>query len=662
MPFPFQEALSFSDHLLAGGFAFLFAVAGACVCGGSVFALIAKSRASESMDPRWDGLALSCAKTTRDLAAWAVSPLGLGLWVVMMAQRPRMMEQLHSIFLGPALVGLLLFGLGLCFSQKHIASWGRSRHESRHHLTWGLVSATGFWGAAAVLVSACAFSAHTGGWVEKPVLSNALWNPTFPAALLTWAALSVSAFGAYGLLYAATRKDIAWRVALVHELGKWMVAGAAAGVLGWIWWGISLPESPNQKLVFWLVAVAVAAQAILGGIAYRWGVRDPEMQHWWHPCAASVLVVLLISACGWAYAAAKGNFHIHQYMYRNGIIIEEAENSNQTGLWKFVNLGESMPAQGELGAFSFRAQCMACHADWVESQDSARLPRFRYEGDALRFLGDMRSQHPPYPLLAGAPEERRALAAYLETLIAESGRTLAPRPDPPRAETKPSVRPAVVSKTSTEGAEKRSENSEANTPEVVEKGAAAPVLSPPDAEQGPERAQEAKKSEKEDRPVGSPAPPNDAQDGARALDAGKPEEREDVSPVPPGPPAEKQDAISVPEAKIPPEKESTAASATRLNDAPGNNVEKSTGSAGAEDKGVASKASLLPPTDESGAGKSQDVDMPENYGQGGAAPPAPLSGAPDAENPADGESVPAAPSAPPNDSQDAKLPEEKNSP
>ena len=83
-------------------------------------------------------------KTTRDLAAWAVSPLGLGLWVVMMAQRPRMMEQLHSIFLGPALVGLLLFGLGLCFSQKHIASWGRSRHESRHHLTWGLVSATGF--------------------------------------------------------------------------------------------------------------------------------------------------------------------------------------------------------------------------------------------------------------------------------------------------------------------------------------------------------------------------------------------------------------------------------------------------------------------------------------------------------------------------------------
>ena len=269
---------------------------------------------------------------------------------------------------------------------------------------------------------------------------------------------------------------------------------------------------------------------------------------------------------------------------------------------------------------------------------------------------------PPYPLLAGAPEERRALAAYLETLIAESGRTLAPRLDPPRAETKPSVRPAVVSKTSTEGAEKRSENSEANTPEVVEKGAAAPVFSPPDAAQVPERAQEAKKSEKEDRPVGSPAPPNDAQDGARALDAGKPEEREDVSPVPPGPPAEKQDAISVPEAKIPPEKESTTASATRLNDAPGNNVEKSTGSAGAEDKGVASKASLLPPTDESGAGKSQDVDMPENYGQGGAAPPAPLSGAPDAENPADGESVPAAPSAPPNDSQDAKLPEEKNSP
>ena len=362
------------------------------------------------------------------LAAWAVCPLGLGLWVVMMAQRPRMMEQLHSIFIAPALVGLLLFGLSLCFSHQYTASWGRERHESRSRFAWGLVSATGFWCAAGILVSVCAFSVHTGAWVAQPGLWNAFWNPTFPAAFLTWAAVSISIFGAFGLLYALARKDSAWRVALVHELGKWVVAGAAAGVLGWIWWGISLPESPNQKLVFWLVAAAVAAQTSLGGVAYRWGVREPQSRHRLYGGAASALVVLLMAACGWVYAEAKGNFLIHQYMYRNGMIIEEAEDSNQTGLWNIVNLGEPLPAQEELGAFSFRAQCMACHADWVKSQDPARFPRFRLKGDALRFLGDMRSQHPSYPLLAGAPEERRALAEYLETLITKSGRTLASRP------------------------------------------------------------------------------------------------------------------------------------------------------------------------------------------------------------------------------------------
>ncbi|MCY3823327.1 MAG: hypothetical protein OXG62_05605 [Nitrospinae bacterium] len=605
MPFPFQEALSFADHLLTAVVSFSFALAGACVCGGSVFTLLAKSRASESMDPRWDGLALRCAKTTRDLAARAVCPLGLGLWVVMMAQRPRMMEQLHSIFLGPALVGLLLFGLGLCFSQKYISSWGRDRHESRHHSAWGLVSAIGFWCAAVVLVSACAFSVHTGGWVEKPVLSNALWNPIFPAAFLTWVALSISAFGACGLLYAATRKDIAWRVALVHELGKWMVAGAAAGVLGWIWWGISLPESPNQKLVFWLVAAAVAAQTALGGVAYRWGVRDPEKQHRRHACAASALVVLLVAACGWAYAEAKGNFQIHQYMYRNGIIIEEAENSNQTGLWKFVNLGEPMPAQGELGAFSFRAQCMACHTDWVKSQDPARLPRFRLKGDALRFLGEMRAKHPPYPLLAGAPEERRALAAYLETLITKSGRTLGKRPEPSAAKSK--------------GAGKRSENPEASKPEMMEKGVAVPVLSPTDTQDAKESQEQeqvdsaasltrssdspnVETSGKEEAILITPsAPPIDAQDGAKALDARKPEERKEVSPVSSGLPAEGQDAGSGPEAKMPPKEKSAAASTTPLNDA-------------------------------------------QN------------------QNPESGGSVSAAPSSPPDDSQDAKQPEEKNSP
>ncbi len=590
MPFPFQEALSFSDHLLAAVVSFFFALAGACVCGGSVFALHAKSRASQSMDPRWDGLALRCAKTTRDLAAWAASPLGLGLWVVMMAQRPRMMEQLHSIFLGPALAGLLLFGLGLCFSQKYISSWGRDGHESRLHFSWGLFSAIGFWCAAAVLVSTWAFTAHTGGWVEKPDLSNALWNPTFPAAFLTWAALSISAFGAFGLLYAATRKDIAWRVALVHELGKWMSAASAAGAIGWIWWGISLPENSNQKLVFWLVAAAVAATAALGGISYRWGVHEPRSRHRLYAGAASALVVLLMAACGWVYVEAKGNFQIHRYMYRNGIVIEEAGDSNRTGLWNVVNLDEPIPAQEELGAFSFRAQCMACHADWVKSKDPARSPRFRFEGDAIRFLGEMRSKHPPYPLFAGAPEERRALAVYLETLIAKSGRTLASRPEPPSDGKKPVARPAMVSKTSPEGAEKRSESPEASKPETVEKSAAAPVLPSPPASQGPEGTQEAKAPEKEDTPVDSPAPP------AAAPGARTPEEAGDVSPASSSPRGDGQDAKSAPKAEMPPEKESAAASTTLLNDAQNNNPEYG---------GSVSAAPSSPPDD------SQDVKQPE---------------------------------------------------
>ena len=466
MSFPFQEALTLADHLLAAGFSFFFALASACVCGGSVLTLVAKFHGSESMDPRWDELALRCAKTTRALAGWVACPLGLGLWVVTMAQRPRMMEQLHSIFITPALLGLLFFLSGFCFLGRYIALWGRGSHESRLHFVWGLLSVIGFWCAAAVLVSVCAFSIHTGGWVAEPGLSNAFWNPTFPSVFVAWAAISVSAFGAFGLLYAATRKDGPWRVALVHELGKWMVAGAVIGVLGWIWWGIRLPGGTNQQWVFWLMAVAVAAQAAMGGIAYRWGVRDPERRHRWHAGAASVLVVLLMVACGWVYVEAKGNFQIQQYMYRNGMIIEEAEISNRAGLWNFVNLGEPLLAQEELGAFSFRAQCMACHEDWVKSEDPSRTPRFRFEGDALRFLGEIGSKHPPYPLFAGTPEERRALAAYLEAMITKSGRTLASRPKPPPATRKPAVRPAMVSKTPLQGAEKRAEVPKSNMHEV----------------------------------------------------------------------------------------------------------------------------------------------------------------------------------------------------
>ncbi|MDE0332186.1 MAG: hypothetical protein OXL41_09995 [Nitrospinae bacterium] len=561
MPFPFQEALSFSDHLLAGGLALLFVIAGACVCGGSVFTLLAGSRASESMDPRWDDLALLCAKTTRALAGWVTCPLGLGLWVVMMAQRPRMMEQLHSVFLVPALLGLLLFASGLCFSHQYIASWGRGLHENRFHLPWGVFSSIGYWCAAAVLVSACAFSMNTGEWIAKPTLWNAFWNPAFPVVFITGVAISISTFGAFGLLYAATRKDSAWRVALVEDLGKWMLAASVVGVFGWIWWGILMPEGANRNPVFWGIAAAVAATAALGAISYRWGVHEPGARHRLHAGAASALVVIMAAAFGWVYVETKGNFQIHRYMYRNGIIIEEAEGSHQTGLWNIVNLGEPMPAQEELGAFSFRAQCMACHQNWTNLRDPSRTPRFRYEGEALRFLGEMRLKHPPYPLLAGAPEERRALAAYLETLIVKSGGTLASRPEPPRAEPKPSVRPAVVSKPSSESAEDRTGASKVSEKEAGGESKVVPVLPPLHTEQAPDRGKEAGVPEKEGRPIGSPAPP------PAAPSANKPGEAGSVSRVSSSPPSNGQDAKSASGAKMPPEEERAAASTTPLNDA-----------------------------------------------------------------------------------------------
>ncbi len=633
------------------------------------------------MDPRWDDLALRCAKSTRALAAWAVCPLGLGLWVVMMAQRPRMMEQLHLIFLVPALLGLLFFALGLCFSGRYISTWGRGRHESRLDLAWGVLSAVGFWCAAAVLVSVCAFSAHTGAWAAKPTLWNAFWNPAFPAVFLTWAGVSISAFGAFGLLYAASRDDSAWRVALVHEIGKWMVAGAIVGVLGWVWWGIRLTENINQNLVIGLVAAAVAAQAVLGSIAYRWGVRDPERRHRRHAGAASLLVVLLLATNGWIYVEAKGNFQIHQYMYRNGMIIEEAEDANRTGLWNFVNLGEPRPAQGELGAFSFRAQCMACHADWVKSQDPDRTPGFRFEGDALRFLGEMRTKHPPYPLLAGLPEERHALAAYLEELITKSGGNLASRPKSSPAKPKQVVRPAVVSNTSPEDAEKPSENTEVSKVDEVEKGAAVPVLKPSDAAQDAEKlqeqeqvgstvsstrpsdAQDAETSVREEAIISPAAPPDDAEDGAKALDAEKPQERGDASRVSSDSPDEGQDTRSTKEANLPTEEESAAAQPlVPSNDTRGAGAGGSGQTGGLEDKGGNPGVSVIPPTDVSGAGKSRDIEKSENQGIVGAASPAPLNGATDANSPGDGGGVSAAPSPPPDDSQDAKKQEEKNSP
>ena len=429
MSFPFQESLALADHLLAACFAFLFAAAAACVAGGSVFMLAAEFHGRESMDPRWDALARRCARLARASAAWGACPSGAALWVLAMARQPRMMEQLHAIFIVPALLGLSAFFLGFCFLNLYLSSWGTGRGERPLHFSWGVLSALCFWCAAAALASIRAFSINTGAWTAQPGLWRAFWNPSFLPTLAAWAAVSALAFGALGWLYAATQKDVAWRAALVSRLGGWMAAASAAGVLALIWWGARLPEESAGGPSLRLMAAAGAAQAALGALGYFRGVRRPEGRQGALAGAACVLAVLLMTAFGWVLVEARGNFWIHRYMYRNGIIVEEAEALGRSGLWRFENPGRPLPDKERLGAFSFRVQCMACHEDWVKPADASRAPGFRLEGEALRFLESMGARHPWYPLFAGAPEERRAMASYLEGLIAKSGRALAPRPE-----------------------------------------------------------------------------------------------------------------------------------------------------------------------------------------------------------------------------------------
>ena len=367
-----------------------------------------------------------------------------------------------------------------------------------------------------------------------------------------------------------------------------------------------------------------------------------------------------MSAGGWVYVEAKGNFQIHRYMYSNGMIIEEAEVANQTGLWSFVNLGAPLPAQRELGAFSFRAQCMACHADWTESKNPVRSPGFRFEGDALRFLEKIRDKHPPYPIFAGAPEERYALAAYLEDLIAKSGRTLEARPEPSRASRKPEAPPEMVSTTPPQGEEKRSENLELSKPDAAEKSVAAPAVQAPAAAPEPEKTQEAKAPGQEGRPAGSSAaslPAEEAkkpQDGAPAGVSASPAS---LKPPDSGRPPEnaQEDGIS-------PEKNNAASSTSNTsNDSQGVEVEQSPRTESLGSMGGSSGFSPTPSDAKDEARKSQEELMQEKQ-ESAAASPAPSSTAPGNGSPAGGEGMSAVRAAPSEGPHNAEKRNENNSP
>ncbi len=366
---------------------------------------------------------------------------GVGIWVTIGLIQPAATSALIHIFVWGWAIEWVFFILEVATALAYSATWDRVRPRTHLLLIW-LYAAAAFL-SLVVIQGIIAFMITPGQWVTTRSFWDGILNPTYVPGLLLRTGICVFLAGAYMTFAALREKEAGARARLVRWLAVVQVVGVLVAYGGYRWWEVALPETirslflgqkallaslaSTRHLLLWALAAYLAIVLL--------GLLLPHVRRW--PVAAVALIAAFVFFGGYERLreGARKPFVIRDYMFSNGVLVEEIADLNRTGVLAKARWAKLKPGDGteETGRAVFRAECASCHTldgylsirKLVAPVDPDMLggvlaamqeDGLAYSSGAAIKDGHVETGSLTYPLMppfVGTEEEMAALAEYL---------------------------------------------------------------------------------------------------------------------------------------------------------------------------------------------------------------------------------------------------------
>ena len=375
---------------------------------------------------------------------------GVGIWFVAGVISPAAISALIHTYVWGWAIEWTFFVVEIAAALLYYATWDRI--SKRAHVTLGWIYFVSAYLSLVVINGIVTFMLTPGRWVETRGFWDGFFNPTYWPSLVLRTGVALMMAACF-LVFTAFRSAPAERPRLMRYLGLWLLAGVALGAAGYLWWEGALPEqarllftgqdpplaglAATRSLLLW----AVAATAALGAVFL---LALPK-------AARTVPAVLLALAAFTFFGGyerlregARKPFLIHDYMFSNGLLVEEIPELNERGVlskarWAaYLDVPEG-PTAGDpvaVGRAVFRAQCADCHTldgylgirDLLPAEPEMSLmvlEMLQMDGDLFTGLGPGERvdkaalTYPFMPPFVGTSEEMEALVEYLASIAPE---------------------------------------------------------------------------------------------------------------------------------------------------------------------------------------------------------------------------------------------------
>lgn len=368
---------------------------------------------------------------------------GVGIWVTIGLLHPVATSALiHSYVWGWA-TEWVFFILEVATALAYFFTWDKVRPRTHLLLIW-LYALAAFM-SLVIIQGIISFMLTPGTWLQTHTFVDGFVNPTYVPGLVLRTGICVFLAGAYMAFAALREQDPADRTRLVRFLAAVQVIGVLVAYGGYRWWEAALPPSVRELFLAEspkLPALASTRHFLLWMLtAYLvlviFALVAPKAQRW--PATAMALLAAFAFFAGYERLreGSRKPFIIRDYMFANGVLVDEVEKLNQQGIlsqakWLMVGQGDEPVTRGRA---VFRAQCAMCHtldgyqairplvAPLDQDMLSGILTMMRDDGQAYAAavakgepVARDQLNYPFMPPLVGTDEEVEALKAYLLSL------------------------------------------------------------------------------------------------------------------------------------------------------------------------------------------------------------------------------------------------------
>ncbi|MBO8173362.1 MAG: c-type cytochrome [Bacillaceae bacterium] len=405
----------------------------AVAIGGSLLMVGLEYRGWKMNRPDLDQVARKMSKWILIITTTVGALTGVGIWFSTMVIQPNAIGSLLRVFFWAWFTEWIVFVAEVILILTYFFTWDKWTGKKKlRHIRTGMALSFASWLTMTIITAVLAAQLTPGQWIETRSFWDAVANPTWLPSLFfrtfVAIALAVAVFSPFIRWFVKNEET---RATILSDFGKWMMVSIPFMLAFGMWYVSNLPEKALE-LIVWasglqgkeMVFRLLHFFAIL--IMFFLGFRlitNPKRVSLVLSAFVAFLSIGLIGEFEMIRETIRKPYVIYDYMYVNGIRVDEVEKFNKEGFlpnskWMAVDeVNEDNVV--EAGREIFKGQCLACHT--VDGWRSKRALGERIEGmtaegldNYIKNLHTARYFMPPF---AGTDEERRALALYLEKAV-----------------------------------------------------------------------------------------------------------------------------------------------------------------------------------------------------------------------------------------------------